>query len=137
MPGLAALLIPALALAATPQTITRNIMESYEAAPHTFGPNFLDRVHLDDTQHDELVPLFREYVNVGAGIEVGTAGHPPPPPPPNGAHLSGVFSDRAVLQRAPAKAARPARTRLFFAAWSMRRALLTPQPVAYGRRKAA
>ena len=110
MPGLAALL-GSLALAATPETITQNIMSNYEAAPHTFGPDFLERIQLGAQQHSELEPLFREFVDAEAGADA--KGKPPPPPPPNGAFLSGVFSDRAVLQRAPAAHLRdkpPART---------------------------
>ena len=92
--------LPALGLAATQETITKNIMENYEAAPHTFSEDFLKGIYLatDDSPMDYA---FEEFV--GQSDRLG--GAPPPAPPPNGAWISGVFSDSAVLQRAPAKAA--------------------------------
>ena len=100
---LLALVLPAVVQAATQATITKNILDHYEAAPHTFGEGFLERVHIPETsKDDEMFPAFQELFG---SEEVARGKPPPPPPPPNGAFLSGVFSDSAVLQRAPAKAA--------------------------------
>jgi hypothetical protein len=74
-------------------------MSQFEMAPHTFGPNFLERV--------------RPYLDTGTGEQMLTQAEleeehqkgVPPTPPPSGAFFSGVFSNSAVLQRAPAKAA--------------------------------
>lgn len=85
--------------AARKDVIYSQIMGNFERAPHTFGPDFLERIqpYLETGNADRRLTQ--------AEYEEEQLKGTPTPPPPSGAFFSGVFSDSAVLQRQPAQAA--------------------------------